>query len=77
MKKINAILNTIMGCFAGVFIGNSIYTFVDYKTHPALYEVNSAPWYTSILMHGAVTFAVLVICVLIKVAVKWYIRSKN
>ena len=42
MKKINAILNTIMGCFAGVFIGNSIYTFVDYKTHPALYEVNSA-----------------------------------
>lgn len=70
MKRLNTILNTVIGASAGVFIGYSIYTFWDFKTHPGLYALTSAPWYSSILMHGAVTLAVLVICVVIKVVMK-------
>ena len=70
MKRLNTILNTIMGAFAGVFIGYTIYTVWDFKSHPGLYALTSAPWYSSILVHGAVTLAVLVICVVIKVVLK-------
>lgn len=70
MKRLNPILNTIMGAFAGVFLGSAIYTVWDYKSHPGLYALTSAPWYSSILVHGAVTFAVLVICAVIKVVMK-------
>ena len=70
MKRLNTILNTVMGAFAGVFIGYSIYTFWDFKTHPGFYALTSAPWYSSVLVHGAVTLAVLVICAVIKVVMK-------
>lgn len=70
MKRLNTILNTVMGAFAGGFIGYSIYTFWDFKTHPGLYALTSAPWYSSVLVHGAVTLVVLVICAVIKVVVK-------
>ena len=70
MKRLNTILNTVMGAFAGVFIGYSIYTFWDFKTHPGLYALTPDPWYSSVLVHGAVTLAVLVICAVIKVVMK-------
>ena len=71
MKKLNTILNIIMGSCIGVFIGMSIYQFYDYYSHPGLYELTSAPWYTSILVHGVVTVTVLLICVIIKVIIKF------
>ena len=70
MKRLNTILNTIMGSFAGVFIGYSIYTFWDFKTHPGLYALTSAPWYSSILVHSAVTLVILAICAGIKIVMK-------
>ncbi len=71
MKKVNTILNIIMGSSIGVFVGMSIYQCYDYYVHPGLYELTSAPWYTSILLHGVVTVALLVICVVIKVFIKY------
>ena len=52
MKKLNHILNIIIGAFVGVFIGHGIYVYWDFKTHPDLYAVRSAPWYTSILVYA-------------------------
>lgn len=71
MKKLNNILNIIMGSVAGVFVGMSVYQCYDYYAHPGLYELTSAPWYTSILVHGVVTVTVLLICVIIKVIIKF------
>ena len=51
MKKLNHILNIIIGAFVGVFIGHGIYVYWDFKTHPDLYAVRSAPWYTNILVY--------------------------
>ena len=48
MKKINIIINIFIAVFIGVFIGHGVYTVWDFKTHPELYVVQSAPWYTSI-----------------------------
>ena len=70
MKRLNTILNTIIGAFVGVFIGHGFYTVWNYKTHPELYAMQSAPWYTSILVYGVFTIVVLVICFVIKAIIK-------
>lgn len=65
MKKLYRILNTFLWCSIGVFFGDSIYRFYDYKTHPGLlYELQSAPWYTGIVLQGIFT-AVIVAGILI------------
>lgn len=70
MKKWNNTLNIIIGSFVGVFIGRVIYTLWDFKTHPELYAIQSAPWYTSILVNGVFTLVVLLVCVVIKAIIK-------
>ncbi len=77
MKKLNTILNIIMGAFVGVFIGHGIYTVWDFKTHPKLYAVRSAPWYTSVLMYGAFTIIMLLICIVIKAIINHKSKQRN
>lgn len=62
----NQILNIATGSSVGVFAGHGIYVFWDYKTHPGLYAMQSAPWYTGILVYGIVTIAVLIAAVITK-----------
>ena len=71
-KKLNRILNIVMGSSIGVFIGHGIYVFWEYKTHPSLYAMQSAPWYTSILIYGIF----LIVVLLIAIAIKFMIRKK-
>lgn len=77
MKKLNTILNIIMGTFVGIFIGHGIYVAWNFKTHPELYAMQSAPWYTSILVYGIFTLAVLGVCILIKAIIKHCIKSRR
>ena len=70
MKMLNWILNIIIGTIVGVFIGRGIYVFWDFKTHPDLYAMQSAPWYTSILVVGIETTVVLVIAIIIKLIIR-------
>jgi len=72
LKKINCLLNIVIGSFIGVFLGHAVYVFQDYKRHPDLYAMRSAPWYTSILVYGIFTIVVLIAAVLIK----WIIRRR-
>ncbi len=69
MNRLNNILNIVIGCFIGIFIGTSLYQVWDYKTHPNLYALTSAPWYTSILMSGALTAVVVIVAVIIKILI--------
>ncbi len=70
MNRLNAILKSIMGTFVGVFIGQCIYVVWDFKTHPEFYAMQSAPWYTSILVYGAFTLVVLLIYIALKASIK-------
>lgn len=74
LKKLNSILNIVIGLDIGAFIGYGICVFWDYKTYPDLYEMRSAPWYTNILIHGICAFAVLMVTVIIKFLVQ---RKRN
>lgn len=77
MKKLNTILNIIMGTCVGVFIGHGIYIVWDFKTHPELYAMQSAPWYTGILIYGVFTIIVLLICVAIKIIINHISKQRN
>ncbi len=73
-KKINQILNIIMGSFTGVFIGSGLYRYWHFRKYPNLYFMQSAPWYTSILTQGLFTLILLVLCLIIKVIIIKKIR---
>ena len=66
-KKIQRILNIIMSCFVGVFIGSGLYRYWHFQKYPELYFIQSAPWYTSIIVQGLLTLILLAICMIIKV----------
>lgn len=74
LKRVNQILNTIIGAFIGVFIGHGIYIFWDFNSHPDLYAMQSAPWYTSIVLYGVMMVIVVAIAVVIKLIIKKKIR---
>lgn len=76
MKRFNQILNTVIGAFIGVFIGHGAYVLWDYKAHPGLYAMQSAPWYTSILVYGLVTAAVLAAAVIIKLIIRRKLKKQ-
>ena len=76
LKKINSIMNIIIGAFIGVFIGHGIYVLWDYKTHHDLYAMQSAPWYTSILVYGLFTIVALIIGIIIKLIIRRRLKQQ-
>lgn len=70
LKKLNGILNIVIGTCIGIYIGYGISVFWDYKTHPDLYLVRSAPWYTGILLHEIVTVVILIALIIIKLIIR-------
>lgn len=72
MIKIYSTLKTILWSFIGVFIGSSIYQYYDYKSHTALYEMQSAPWYLAIEIRGI--FNAVIVAIIL--AAMWIIKKK-
>lgn len=65
-NNIHRILNIIMGCFTGVFIGSGLYKYWHFQKYPDLYAMQSAPWYTDILIQGLFTLMIITVCLVIK-----------
>lgn len=76
LRRINHILNILIGTSVGIFLGHSLYDCWSYHARPELYAMQSAPWYTSVLVHGLLTLAALIILALIKLILR-YIQKKN
>ena len=72
MKKWNSTLNTIMIISVAVTITRAI---VDYIyliiLRPDMYAITSFPWYTNSLLYGAITLVLLLVCVVIKVIIRY------
>ena len=77
LKKLNRALNILMGAFVGVFIGYSLYQLWDYKTHPGLYELTSAPWYLGIQLFGGFVLILLGLCLLGKLLIRRRLRKHS
>ncbi len=71
-KRVNNWLNIIMGAVFGVFLGYGIFAYWDYSCHPEQYAFYSAPWYTGILLYGAIAAGIL----LILAVIKWFLKKR-
>lgn len=69
-RRVNQILNILMGSIVGVFIGYSLYRYWEYKTHPELYVLYSAPWYTEVLLYGGVAAVILLMIMIVKLIIR-------
>lgn len=56
----------IMGCFWGAFTGYVLFIYWNYQKNPDWSVMQSAPWYTRILLYGVITLAVLIVCFIMK-----------
>ena len=70
LRKLNYFFNIVIGSFIGVFIGFGIYKFWHFKTYPNLYAMQSAPWYTELLLDGALMAVVVVVCIILKLIIR-------
>ena len=70
LRRLNTILNAIIGSFIGAFIGHSIYKYYHYIKNPGLYEMQSAPWHTSIQINGIAVSLIVFIAIVIKFLIK-------
>ena len=70
LRKLNCFLNIVIGSSIGVFIGFGIYKFWHFKTYPNLYAMQSAPWYTELLLDGALVAVVVVVCIILKLIIR-------
>ena len=75
-NRVNQILNTIICCSVGIFIGHGLTVFTDYRKYHDLYTMQSAPWYSSILTYGIFTAVIVAIALMIK-AVIAHKKPKN
>lgn len=77
MKRLNAIINTVMGSFIGVWIGGAIFKYLDFKKRPDLYAMTSTSWYLSILVTGIALLIVLIICIIIKMIIRKQLNRES
>ena len=61
MKQLYQTLKIFLGCSIGVFLGSCIYQYYHFRTHPALYAMQSAPWYVCLEVQGLYTVVLAVI----------------
>lgn len=61
LKKIRSILKCFLFVELSSFVGRSIFIYFHYKKHPKYYAMQSAPWYTEIIMIALATSIIVVI----------------
>ncbi len=77
IKKLNQIINIVIGSFVGVFIGHGIYVFWVIRTHSDLYAMQSAPWYTSVFVYGIVMLIFVGVAVIAKLIIRKSIKKEK
>ena len=67
MKKVYDFLKYVIYASLYFIILKTGFDFFNYKKHPDVYVAfNSAPWYTEALLWGALSFGVIIVCVILR-----------
>ena len=77
MLKIKRILNAIMSVCLGYYVGHCIFVFWKHYRYPEIYAMQSAPWYTSLWVNGLMVLAIMLICTIAKIILKYIDKKKN
>ncbi|HLR35788.1 MAG TPA: hypothetical protein VK071_10750 [Tissierellales bacterium] len=80
LERLNNFLNILIGSLIGVFIAHFIYKYsvfknLDFTKHPDLYELQSIPWYTTVIIYGLAIALIIFIAIIIKLLIKKKMRD--
>ena len=73
--KLKRNLPIIMGGTVGAFIGQAFFLWYDLRHNPWVYEMRSAPWYTGLLVSGAVCGGAFIIELAVLLVVRHRLRK--
>lgn len=65
LTKIQTFIKYFIFACIGGFVGKSIFAYIHYINHPGFYEIQSAPWYTEILVSLFATGIIILIVFII------------
>ena len=72
MRKLYLALKIAVWAVIVLFLGSAGRQVWHYRTHPELYVINSAPWYTGILVSAVFAAAAVVILMI----AMWIVRKR-
>ena len=72
LRKMKHIMFIAIGSTMGVYIGNVLFVWFDYRNNPGLYEMSSAPWYARIISISIICGIIL----LVEIAVQCFVLYK-
>lgn len=70
MKKLNNLLNIIIGVSVGLFIGYVLTEIWKLIYHPEFYHAQALRFSTIIMICGILPSIILVVCLIIKIIIK-------
>ena len=70
LKKVNFVMNLAICAIVGAFAGYGVCVCWDRFSRPDFYAVQSAPWYTGILVNGLIAAAALAAAVIVKLIIR-------
>lgn len=76
MKKLYNFLKYVIYASFYVIVIKISMDFYEYKRFPNLYSSYSAPWYTEALLYSAASFAVIIICVVLRAIIRHKMDKK-
>jgi len=73
--RINHLLTAVICAFIGAFVCHSLHLIVDYQVRPHLYALQSAPWYTTIIVNGLLTILIAGVIWLVRRSLKRLLKQ--
>ncbi|MBE6894333.1 MAG: hypothetical protein E7483_01820 [Ruminococcaceae bacterium] len=68
-KKLDKMLNAVIGGFTGSFLGVAAYRYYHFRTNPQIYAAMSAPWHAYLIVPGIACGLVVLAAIIIKIIV--------
>lgn len=77
LRKIRNIIKMFIVVDIATLVGKSLFVWWDYKNHPGLYAMRSAPWYLEIIAYAIVTVFVVVVALAVYLCLGHIMKKKN
>ena len=77
MRRAKRLLKIAISSSLGVYLGTWLFLWWDYRAHPGLYALNSAPWYTRMLPATAAAAGLILVEIAAFLLARRIIRNKK
>ena len=76
-KKVKCVMHIVMGTTFGIYLEKVALAWIYYRQNPGFYEIQSAPWYTEIVVISIAYVIVLFLEVLIQCLICHKIKKRD